>query len=93
VVKYCQLQVKLLLHISGLYFWYKWLDGKFPSTAGKVIAKKITLDAIVVGLPFYSVFYVGKILFFYFIGKSCLNVKERKILYKLLDITLFYNAN
>ena len=78
-VQWCNEIVKLfylleLLHLTieifpGLYVWYRWLDGKFPGTNGKTVAKKVFLDAAIMGFPFYSAFYIGnrKNLYFLFV--------------------------
>ena len=38
--------------------WYKWLDGKFPGSGKKIIAKKLLLDQFVLGPPYLALFFV-----------------------------------
>ena len=38
--------------------WYKWLDGRFPGSGRKVIAKKLMLDQFVLGPPYLALFFV-----------------------------------
>jgi len=41
-----------------LTVWYRWLDRRMPGTGAKMVAKKVAVDALVLDLPLYTVFYL-----------------------------------
>ena len=42
-----------------LFYWYKWLDGRFVGTAVKTIATKVVLDQAVSAPIILGLFYIG----------------------------------
>ena len=50
--------------VGGLVFspvltvWYRWLDGRMPGTGARGVAKKVAVDALVLDVPLYTVFYM-----------------------------------
>jgi len=41
-----------------LTFWYRWLDRVLPGNTAAVVMKKVTIDAVVLDVPYYAAFYV-----------------------------------
>lgn len=58
-----------------MFFWYKWLDGKFVGTAIKTVAKKCILDQFLMTPNLLAIFYVSMSLLE---GKSDLTAELRK---------------
>ena len=42
-----------------LFYWYKWLDGRFVGTAVKTIATKVVFDQAVSAPIILGLFYIG----------------------------------
>ena len=40
-----------------LHYWYRWLDRVVPGVGGGAVVKKVVLDIVVFGVPYYTVFY------------------------------------
>jgi len=48
-----------LLLSPTLYFWYRFLDTRYPGAAWRPIFTKLLLDSTVASVPLYSAFYIG----------------------------------
>jgi len=42
-----------------LHYWFRWLDKFLPGKSGIVVLKKVTLDAVVLDVPYYTAFYMA----------------------------------
>ena len=40
-----------------LHYWYRWLDRVVPGAGGGAVVRKVVLDIVVFGAPYYTVFY------------------------------------
>ena len=43
-----------------LFYWYKWLDGRFVGTAVKIVASKVVIDQAVSAPLILGLFYTGE---------------------------------
>lgn len=50
--------VGTIIYAPSLYYWYKWLDKKFPGTAPKTIVKKMLIDQFTITPVLLVIFYV-----------------------------------
>ncbi|CAL8141343.1 unnamed protein product [Orchesella dallaii] len=43
----------------ALFYWYKWLDGKFPGTATKIVVRKCIMDQFLFTPHLLAIFYIS----------------------------------
>ena len=55
-----------------LFYWYKWLDGRFVGTAVKIVASKVVIDQAVSAPLILGLFYTGYFHLPFFLSKGTL---------------------